>query len=387
MSHSFDVLIVGAGVVGLTASLAMAAQGYTCAVIDAGALSVDTGSIDPRVYAINKASQSLFEQLGVWQHLDKNRVSPYQRMYVWDALNGACIDFDSRSIAAATLGTIIEESIIKQALMQQIAVESKITLFAHSAVNELKESDTFIELFSQEHSWQGALLVIADGAHSPLRQKLKVPFTQWSYQQHAVVATVETELGHHKTAYQVFHSDGPLAFLPLAKPQQCSIVWSTTPERTEHIMALDEESFNRELSLAFAKKLGMVTGSSKRYQFPLHMRHVHQYCGARWLLMGDAAHTIHPLAGLGLNVGLADVACWARQISCVDTLRHLKKILGAYQRERKTAVWQTIVLMEGLKRVFAQSSSPLSSLRALGIRTCNQLPVLKRLFIEHAEGS
>lgn len=386
MSQHFDVLIVGGGIVGLTAALAMARRNYTVAVIDAGSLKVDTSAVDSRVYAINNASQNLFLELSVWQHLNFSRVSPYSKMHVWDGVNGASIDFDSRSIAAPNLGAIIEESVLKQALLQQIRAQSTISLFPHHSVDEVCSSAQGVHISSQNAVWKGQLLMIADGANSPTRQKLNVELTTWPYHQKALVATVQTEKPHQQTAYQVFNPDGPLAFLPLSDPHQCSIVWSTDSDRAQRLMALDEEAFNAELTQALAEHLGHVTLVGTRHQFPLQMRHVKQYTGNRWLLLGDAAHTIHPLAGLGLNVGLADIRCWLQLLDAANGALLSRKILSAYQRERKSAVWQTILLMEGFKLLFGYSLAPIAALRGLGLRICNGITPLKRLFIQHASG-
>ncbi len=387
MKGEFDILVIGGGIVGLTAALAMAQQGYSVAVIDAGSLEADTSLPDLRVYAINQASQSLLEQLGAWANIDQQRISPYRQMHVWDSVNGAHIDFDSRSIGVAFLGHIIEESVLKQALLQQIAQQPLISLFPHHCVKKIEEAEAQVSISSEQQSWQGRLLMIADGANSPARQQLNVELTSWSYQQHALVAMVEIEKAHQQTAYQVFNPDGPLAFLPLANSHQCSIVWSTSPERAQELLALPEEKFNQALTEAFAARLGQVKVLSKRHQFPLQMRHAKQYVGERWLLLGDAAHTIHPLAGLGLNIGLADVNAW---ICCMAKNNSgqlaTKKILGTYQRERKHAVWQVIALMEGFKRLFSHAFSPIAILRGWGLSLCNQFTPLKRLFIQHASG-
>ncbi|USQ13600.1 FAD-dependent monooxygenase [Legionella lytica] len=386
MNLQFNVLIIGGGVVGLTAAIAMAQRGYTIAVIDAGSLTVDTSKTDMRVYAINQASQTLLQRLGVWRHLEPSRLSPYSQMYVWDAVNGAHIDFDSRCVASSHLGTIIEESILKQALLQQAAQYPEIHLFPGCCVDAVHEDVQGIKVSSQHQSWEGQLLMVADGANSPVRQKLKVALTTWPYQQQAIVATVAVEKAHQHTAYQVFNPDGPLAFLPLANPNECSIVWSTESERAKKLMECSDEQFNEELTKAFAKKLGSVHLISTRHQFPLQMRHVKQYTGARWLLLGDAAHTIHPLAGLGLNVGLADINAWLQCLDATPNNLVSKKALGAYQRERKHAVWQTIALMEGFKRLFSNSFTPIVTLRGLGLGFCNTFMPIKRLFIQHARG-
>jgi 2-polyprenylphenol 6-hydroxylase len=387
MSQQFDVLVIGGGVVGLTAALAMALRHFSVAVIDAGQLTTHLVNSDPRVYAINQASQELLQELGVWQLLDKTRISPYQHMYVWDAANGAHIEFDARMIAAENLGMIIEESVLKHALLQALNQQkSHLTLFVKNSVAALTPSADWIEVTGDKRSWQAKLLMVADGGNSPCRQLLNVPLTSWPYHQHALVATVATQKKHQQTAYQVFNDDGPLAFLPLVDEQQCSIVWSTNPTRATQLMTLPPKNFNQELTRAFASKLGDVSVQGKRYQFPLIMRHVKQYTGPRWLLLGDAAHTIHPLAGLGLNVGLADVATWLACLANVDNCLTAKKALNSYQRQRKLAVWQTIAMMDGLKTLFTNPLPPFVALRGFGLRACNMLSPLKRLFIKQATG-
>lgn len=386
MNHQFDILIVGGGVVGLTAALAMARCNYSVALIDAGNLAPSNANVDARVYAVNKTSQHLLQELGAWQHLDGKRLSPYKQMHVWDGVNGAAIDFDSRNIAAASLGHIVEESVLKRALLEQIKASAFITLFPDAEITKINPLDDGNELHSKDSRWQGRLLVIADGAYSPTRDKLEVKLTSWSYEQQAIVATVQTANQHQQTAYQVFNPDGPLAFLPLANPNQCSIVWSADTKKAEELMGLSDEAFGQALGKAFKNKLGETQLVSPRFCFPLMMRHAQTYVGKNWLLLGDAAHTIHPLAGLGLNVGLADVACWYQQMQKNKNALTSTRVLGAYQRERKAAVWQTILLMEGFKRLFAISFSPLSMIRGLGLQWCNQWTPLKRLFIQHAAG-
>lgn len=406
MTHQFDVLVVGGGVVGLTAALAMSQRDYQVAVIDAGSLTVDLAKIDPRVYAINQSSQSLLTTLGAWPYLDGERISPYRQMYVWDAKTGAHIDFDSRYVSASHLGSIIEESVIKQALLHAIKLKSNISLFPSSEIEmchpeqregspNIKEmsrkarhdvcfeKEESIKVCSAQDCWQGQLLMIADGANSPIRNQLQVELTTWPYQQQAIVTTVEVEKAHRQVAYQVFNPDGPLAFLPLSDAHQCSIVWSTEPTKAKRLMALSDEEFSAELTRAFAHHLGQVNVLTARYQFPLIMRHTKNYSGSRWLLLGDAAHTIHPLAGLGLNVGLADVSSWLRCLDEANGNLVSKKALGVYQRERKSEVWQIIALMEGFKRLFGSSFTPLVTLRGLGVNFCNHFSSVKRLFIQH----
>ena len=387
MTTNYDVAIVGGGIIGLTAALGIAQRGFSVAVIDHGPLSVNANKkSDPRVFAINHASQKLLSSLGVWSSIDAKKLSPYQHMLIWDASSQGSIEFDARMIVKDKLGFIVEESVIRAVLLQALAVVDNITLFPKHTIDQLTQQEKRIQLHSGKYSWTVPLLVAADGANSPCRTLLNVPMTTWPYNQHAVVATVTTELPHNKTAYQVFNPEGPLAFLPLANPQQCSIVWSTTPERAKELLALSEESFNQALTEAFAGRLGAITCCGERYQFPLVMRHVQQYVDENWVLMGDAAHTIHPLAGLGLNLGLADVADWFSVLDKSPGKLPTKKYRAVYQRSRKNEVWQVILLRQSLKALFGSTLPPVRFLRGFGLKCCDHLSLLKRLGIGYAQG-
>jgi len=380
-----DVVVVGGGVVGLSAALAMHRRRLSVTLLDSGPLNVAEDEVSPRVYAINPASQRLFQQLNVWNRLKQERLSPYRHMHVWDEAKGNHIDFDSRMIASERLGSIIDDANIKQALLAEIAT-SAIQLLPESTVTAVEECSDRIEIRTAQRSISAKLLIIADGALSPTRTLLKVPITEWSYHQEALVTTVQTEKSHDQTAFQIFNSEGTIAFLPLVDTHQCSIVWSGAPHLIQQRMILSESAFNQKLTTAFSAKLGQVSMLSKRYAFPLRMRHVGQYTGSRWLLMGDAAHTIHPLAGLGLNVGLADLSAWIERLEKDNRNLTTKKTLGSYQRHRKYAVWQTIALMEGFKALFLNPFPPVVAVRGLGLKLCNRLIPIKRLFIDHATG-
>ena len=387
MTDSFDVIMIGGGIVGLSAAIALRQRQVSVALLDAGSLTLEEAQpteIDPRVYAINKASQQLFQSLGAWDLMNPARISPYQHMHVWDSTTKASIDFDARMIAQDRLGTILEESVIKRALLHQVSALT-IPTFSKTRVSSLKvNAQGYCVTSDTGASWQAKLIIVADGAMSATRDLLGVAVTTWPYHHHAIVSTVRTKMPHQATAYQVFHPNGPLAFLPLIDPYQCSIVWSTKPDHVKSLMALEDKDFSDELARAFGHKLGTCTVIGKRYSFPLHMRHAKQYSGPGWVLMGDAAHTIHPLAGLGLNIGLADLAVFLELLGKDRLLS--KKQLGAYHRQRHYEVWKMIALMGGLKSLFSSTLSPVASARGFGLQALDHMMPIKRHLIELVSG-
>ncbi len=383
MSECTDYIVMGAGVVGLCAAIALRQKGYSVVVLESGSLAYPTSDPESRVYALNQASQALLQHIDVWDKLSHTAMGVYERMQVWDSFGRAKIAFDARMLACDRLGVIIEEAPLKYALIQQ-ARALKITCVEHWKTDAVEELAETMIVRSLDQSWSAAYVIIAEGARSTTRDLLKVPMTTWSYQQHALVAKVAVEKSHAQTAYQVFCAKGPLAFLPLSDPHQCSIVWSSASDHIDHLMTLSEHDFSHELNMAFEHTLGATTLLSARKCFPLQMQHAGQYAGSRWVLMGDAAHTIHPLAGLGLNLGLADISLFLKSIDHLP--RPNTRALRAYQRHRKHEVWQVILFLQSIHVLFTNTHLPIQIMRGLALRLCNHLPILKRVCMEHASG-
>lgn len=386
MAHKLDIAVIGGGVVGLTAALAMAVRGYRIGLFDAGDFNAKTNYPDARVYAINLASAALFDSLGVWSLIPKERAAPYRHMSVWDASSNIAIDFDACDIAHDRLGNMLEEGVLKAALLERIKTYDNVILYPFIRIDAVVEAPNQIHLNAGVATWQASLLLVADGAQSAVRDLLGVTLTSWPYHHQAIVTAVSCQKPHQETAYQVFHAEGPLAFLPMSSKHDCSIVWSVSPDKAAYLMALSDKAFEQALSDAFSQRLGEVTLLNKRSEYPLRMRHTKQYVGARWLLMGDAAHTIHPLAGLGLNLGLADIATW---LDCQDKAQQppwSTRVLQSYQRQRRHGVWQMIALMDTLKAVFSNTYPLVKQIRRLGMQCFNRLGPLKRLCIQYATG-
>ena len=383
-----DVIVAGGGVVGASTALALQCAGFSVALIERGgrqpAFDVDT--YDPRVYALAPGSVSFLEQLGVWAAVAAQRVSPYTRMEVWDRSPVRTLAFDANELAVAELGFIVEDSLLRATLWPAL---SQVTVHAPAQIAgvTLAASGVRVELAGGT-ALEGSLLVAAEGAESPLRALAGIEAQGWSYEQRAIVCHVATEVPHAGVALQRFLPDGPLALLPLADGR-CSIVWSTANQHAEELLSLSDEEFLEALGEAIDHKLGAIIAASPRIAFPLKLMHAQAYVKAGFALVGDSAHVIHPLAGQGLNLGLADaqalveVLCGARaEKKPLGTLR----VLQRYERRRKSANLEVMALTEGLHRLFGARFPGLDGLRELGLTLVNRAGPLKRSLAQRAMG-
>ncbi|MCL1146417.1 FAD-dependent monooxygenase [Shewanella marinintestina] len=390
-TQTYDVAIVGGGMVGLATAIGLAMAGTKVVVIDAGQTQAVSGVPKLRVSAINKASQQLITNLGAWPYLAAARVSPYQKMQVWDKDSLGKIDFDAHSLSESHLGSIIENDAIAFALAERASELSELTYIENTRLERIAfgEREAWLTLDNGD-SLSAALVVAADGANSWVREQCKIPMTFWDYNHHAIVATIRTELPHGETARQVFDKEGPLAFLPLYETDLCSIVWSVSPEKAEQLLALDKVGFERALTAAFDGRLGMCNLESDRQSFPLRMRYARHFARPRLVLAGDAAHTIHPLAGQGVNLGFLDAAAI---VEVVTELKQQGKDIGDYkhlrdlERWRKAEALEMITAMEGFKRLFQGTNPVTKAIRDLGLNIVDNFAPLKTLFIQQALGN
>ena len=362
----YDVIIVGGGMVGLVLAKALADDDFNIAIIESSksAPKWNSQSFDLRVSAITRASQHILESLGTWTKIEAMRLSPFRDMHVWDATGDGVIHFDSAEIGENCLGHIIENSAIQSALYQACQENDNIRWL--SAVNPLQmnieKQNANIQLDNGETVYAN-LIVGADGGNSWVRKMAEISVNTTDYKQTAVVATVKTELSHKETAWQRFLPTGPLAFLPLSEGFS-SIVWSTTPKQADALTAMDDKRFCEELAKSFGYKLGQIIETSERAKFPLRSQHAQHYAKDRLALVGDAAHTIHPLAGQGVNLGFADAASLAEILS---EARAQKKDIGhllvlrRYERWRKGENLAMLTAMTGFKTLFSNINLFISS--------------------------
>jgi len=401
--QKFDILIVGAGMVGLTLALAIRkTTGLTVAIADKTPLAPVTDTPSVRVSAINMASQQIFEQLDVWEGIVSQRLQPYQHMHVWDKAGYGKLSFSTEDISQNNeieqLGWIIENPVIRTALWNKAKQDNGITFYTEEGITNIGMGDSEVfASFATQMPITAKLVVGADGANSWVRKQMDMPITFRDYDHHAIVATVQCEQGHQNTAWQVFLPTGPLAFLPLYNSDLCSIVWSTSPEDAERLRALSPEEFSKELTAASDGRLGNISLQSETPSYPLSMRMSQSFTQDRVVLVGDAAHTIHPLAGQGVNLGLLDAASLAQVFS--DDLNKQKEagqnqstswasstVLNQYSRWRKSEAAEMVAAMESIKQVFTPQNPVTQLVRGLGMNLFDNVKPVKQLMAKQALG-
>jgi 2-octaprenylphenol hydroxylase len=386
-----DVIVVGAGMVGAATALALGQAGLQVALLDQRAPQPDwkTEEFDRRVSAITRASQQFFEELGAWPGIVAERLAPYREMQVWDASGDGAIHFDSADIGEPDLGHIIENRVILKALHGQLAATETVQTRWSVELQAMQRDDTSARLELRDGATLEARLIVgADGAASWVRRTAGIVVTGWDYDHVAVVATVKPAQHHRDTAWQRFLPSGPLAFLPLPDGY-CSIVWSTSPEHAALLIDMDDADFARELQGAFENRLGPIEQTSARAGFPLRSFETRHYVKTRLALVGDAAHTIHPLAGQGVNLGLADARALRDVLVAARDRRRdpgARTSLRRYERWRRADNRGMLLAMDGFKRLFSSEHPLLRRARNLGLNLTDHLPPLKNLIMQQAMG-
>ncbi|MDX1497487.1 MAG: FAD-dependent oxidoreductase, partial [Salinisphaeraceae bacterium] len=293
-SANFDVVIVGGGMVGAAQAAVLAQDGFKVALIEARQPPEydPTADYDLRVSAISPASQRLLETIGSWAHIAQQRIGPYSQMRVWEADQRQALHFSAVDAGITQLGHIVENSLIIHGLWQCL---QDVTVFCPAKLQNLKINDDVAQLtLDDERQLETALVIAADGGQSHTRQLANIAVYGRAYQQRGIVAVVRTQQSHENTAWQRFLPSGPVAFLPLDNGC-CSIVWSADDALAEELLALDEARFAERLAEAVQHRLGSIEVCSQRAAFPLRIQQAEQYCAPRLVLVGDAAHVVHPL--------------------------------------------------------------------------------------------
>jgi len=390
-ASQFDVVIVGAGAIGTALACALRNSGLHIVLVDAREPKGFTAAaeVDLRVFALSPASRRILESLGAWQTIQSQRVAAYTEMHVWDATGSGCIHFDCADVGEPALGYIVENRLIQHALQMQLQSAHNITAI-HPATPESVEIDAEqVTLTLQDgRRLQARLLVAADGADSATRKLVGIKTHSASYAQTAIVAHVVTQKPHCHTAWQRFLPTGPIALLPL-QDGRSSVVWSLDNMRAVEVQRLDDAGFCAAATTASDAILGQVTASTARAGFPLQRMQASEYVHARFALIGDAAHALHPLAGQGVNMGFKDMAALGEII--LDAQQRHRDIgdlgvLRRYQRARRGENLVMITALDGFKRLFSNDIVPLTWLRNTGLCAVDRFTPLKSAFMRCAMG-
>jgi len=421
--RDFDFLIVGGGITGcvmasLLVNRTLAAPGRVAIVengtvpavpampaVPAAVPAVADSDWDLRVFALSRASQRLLTICGSWQLLPTQKYNAYERMCVWDARGGpprggpprggqplgaGSLSFDCAELGEPNLGYIVEGRALQTQCRRAATAAGVVFIDAGILAIDTDEARVRVSL-SDGRDLQGQLLIAADGADSTARKLLGIDTAGHAYHQDALVAHVRTAIPHRNTAWQRFLPLGPLAFLPLPDGRS-SIVWSTARTEALRLRALDAAAFGAELNLASGEVLGACEVTTPIASFPLKLQYALDYARPRAVLVGDAAHAVHPLAGQGLNLGLLDCAALAEVLggglhgpgSPAGFGEH--RLLRRYERRRKSENLLAATMFDGLERLFSNDSTVLARLRIAGLGAVGRLPFLKRELATRALG-
>lgn len=392
----YDAIIVGAGMVGATLCWLLANAGMRIALVEAQSAPPEHALSEipaARVSALTPVSQRLLKHVGAWSLMANARVTPYRHMQVWDAEGSGEIAFSADEAGVPVLGHIVENHVTLSALHVALARQAKASVYFDAPVAALAATASGRQLcLANGQTLHAPLIVAADGARSALREMAGIDVVSESMGQDAVVTTVHCEKPHGDTARQAFIDGCPLAFLPLTvqgDAHYCSIVWSTMPAHAAALCQLSQEALGDALGKALGERLGAVSACDRGYRFPLVQRHAVDYVQPHFALVGDAAHSLHPLAGQGVNLGLMDAAVLAEEVTAAwrrGAPWGELNTLNRYARRRRGDNHAMLTMMKSFKNLFGSHDPILTLMRNLGMSGMHRFTPLKRLVMRQATG-
>ena len=409
MTQVFDIVVVGAGMVGAALATGLGQNGFRVALVDrAPPPDFDPESApDIRVSALSAGSERYLQSLGAWDHILGMRSTPYRRLAVWDETRYplqnlvprklAEVQFDATELGAHHLGHIVENSVTQQALWQTAEACPQISLFHGQGVASLAQSgDTATVTLDDGRELLAALVVGADGAQSRIRELAGIGTTRNQYEQQAMVVSVRYQGPVEDITWQGFHPSGPRAFLPLhsAGPEHPgeswgSLVWYDSPDELARLKALDDSTLMSEIQSSFPASLPLLTHIDIKASFPIARQHAKQYHSGRVVLAGDSAHTINPLAGQGVNLGFQDAQALQSALKeakrAGDDLAN-PKWLNLYEQQRRPANRRMMLTMDLFYHLFSNRIPPVHLLRNLGLGAARALPFARNRVARYAMG-
>ncbi|NVK21935.1 MAG: 2-octaprenyl-6-methoxyphenyl hydroxylase [Kangiellaceae bacterium] len=393
MQTHYPIAIIGGGMAGASLAIALAQQGIQCAVFEAfEPSSQQQPSFDDRTVALSAASLNIFHALGLGQQV--LAVSqPIDNIHVSDQGNIGFARLQAQECGVERLGAVIENWQMGNVLNQAMSEHQTIDYFAPAKVKSLQQdkdsAQLTLEYQGQERQVEAQLVVLADGARSPLRSQLHIDSQITDYGKSAIVCNIATQQAHNNWAFERFTKDGPLALLPISSRQQTgsrlAIVWSKPNDKIDEYLSMSESDFARELEHTFGARLGKITKVGERKAFPLIQQVAEPIFRGRAVLIGNAAQSLHPIAGQGFNLALRDVAVLTEVLTQAEDYGNYE-ILRRYQQQRQPDREQTLMVTETLARLFANQWAPLSISRNLILKAMDITPAAKQLFAQGAMG-
>lgn len=382
----FDVLIVGGGLAGLSLACALRGTRLKIALLESSPPQPSAGW-DARVYAISPANAEFLQAIGVWKHLDGERISPISAMKIVGD-SGAKLDFSAYETGVAELGWVLESSLMACELWENVKRQANLTLLCPAAPNAIKMGEKSVELsLAEGQSLSTKLLVGADGGDSWVRGAAGLQAIATPYGEMGLVANFECEHPHRGIARQWFRDDGVLAWLPLPG-NRISVVWSTPDVHSGELLALPAEALALRVASAGGDALGSLKLLTPASAFPLRLLRVPQTIGSRVALLGDAAHGIHPLSGHGINLGYQDAKALAALLAATPEWQDVgsERLLQRYQRARREETLLVQYTTHTIRRLFRETLPGMRPLRNLGLGLTNALPVVKNALVRYALG-
>lgn len=386
-----QVTIVGGGVSGALLALYLGKARVDTCLIDKGKPSVKlTNPFVGRTTSLNLSSINSLKEAGIWENIEQNS-QQFDEIHVWDAEGSSSVQFNAAEIAKKDLGVIVHNNILLEAIFDELEKISEIKVIQEDSLMDIEQDQNEIKIFTHSGlNISSELLIGADGSLSKVRDLSKIPIRTWSYQQQAIVTSVVTEKPLNKTAYQIFTDTGPIALLPLAQgSNEASLIWSTDEEYGQKILKLERNLLMKELKLKTENRFGEISCNEDINYFPLHQLHAKKFYKGRSILVGDSAHTIHPLAGQGLNLGIADVKELSELLTSANRYGRAlyeEEMLRSYSKRREPESYKMIALMEAFKRGFGSENIWIKLGRSFAFDFANNTKALKRRLIKEAAG-
>ena len=398
MQRQVDIAIIGAGVVGLATALSLAPTGLQISLFDAqpkpsaGPQETALSDWDRRVTALTPESIRFLKSLNAWSSIEESRRSgAYTDMFVWDSEGTGHVHFTAGDLNIESLGTIVESSLTTRALISATEATPNISIHWGTRLESMDvEAEGVRFTTSLGDTVIADMAIGADGGRSKSRELAGTPTREWRYGQNAIVATVRVESRYHRACWQAFLPSGPLALLPLADDDLCSIVWSLDDALSDHWIQAGHDAFVAGLNRALSGRGPQVLEVSERQMFPLIQCHAVDYFKGRFVLVGDAAHSIHPLAGQGINLGLSDAQTLGSEI--VRAYQRgadwcSPQVFSRYERQRKGGNLGMMATMQAFKWGFGSKNPAVTLMRNIGLNSVDALPMAKRWFVQQAVGA